>query len=169
METSLRYNGDAKALRIHAKQNLLLTSNSFLQLRGELDTKYGGPSYLSAMLRRFYNPPHLAASLGLGVQYDKREKLGYVIRGKLGFPVLSDESVRFHVKGRSNVDKDLKQRKSKGAAEFSWSVFNFQKDQDVRFKVGYDLVDKVPYMQIRENNWTLNADANGRWNIRYDL
>ncbi|KAH9624996.1 hypothetical protein KSS87_016915 [Heliosperma pusillum] len=25
------------------------------KFRGELDTKYGGPSYLGAMLRRFYN------------------------------------------------------------------------------------------------------------------
>lgn len=35
------------------------------------------------------------------------------------------------------------QRKSRGAAEFSWSIFNFQKDQDVRFKLGYEVVDKV--------------------------
>ncbi|XP_021613617.1 outer envelope pore protein 21, chloroplastic isoform X2 [Manihot esculenta] len=63
----------------------------------------------------------------------------------------------------------LKKRKSKGAAEFSWSIINFQKDQDVRFKIGYEVVEKVPYLQIRENNWTLNADMNGRWNIRFDL
>lgn len=28
---------------------------------------------------------------------------------------------------------------------------------------------QVPYAQIRENNWTLNADFNGRWNLRFDL
>lgn len=28
---------------------------------------------------------------------------------------------------------------------------------------------QVPYMQIRENNWTINADSFGRWNLRYDL
>lgn len=28
---------------------------------------------------------------------------------------------------------------------------------------------QVPYLQIRENNWTFNADVNGRWNVRYDL
>lgn len=28
---------------------------------------------------------------------------------------------------------------------------------------------QVPYFQVRENNWTLNADANGKWNVRYDL
>ncbi|KAK9756638.1 hypothetical protein RND81_01G111300 [Saponaria officinalis] len=169
METSLRYSGEVKCLVLHAKQKLAIDSETFLQVRAELDTKYGGPSYFSAMLRRFYNPSQLAASLGLGVQFDKSEKLGYVVRGKTGFPVLSDGSVKFNVKGRCDVDKDLKQRKSKGAAEFSWSVLNFQKDQDVRVKVGYDIIEKVPYMQIRENNWTVNADATGRWNIRYDL
>lgn len=33
----------------------------------------------------------------------------------------------------------------------------------------YTFFSQVPYMQIRENNWTVNADANGRWNVRYDL
>lgn len=28
---------------------------------------------------------------------------------------------------------------------------------------------QVPYMQLRENNWTVNADVKGKWNIRYDL
>ncbi|KAL9225701.1 hypothetical protein vseg_001594 [Gypsophila vaccaria] len=169
METSLRYSDDAKSLVINAKQKLLIDSETFLQVRAELDTKYGGPSHFSAMLRRFYYLPQSAASLGLGVQFDKRENLGYVVRSKMGFPVSSTKSVRFNVKGRCDVDKDLKQRKSKGAAEFSWSILNFQKDQDVRVKVGYDIIEKVPYMQIRENNWTVNADAKGRWNIRYDL
>lgn len=31
------------------------------------------------------------------------------------------------------------QRKSRGATEFTWSVFNFQKDQDVRVKLGYEV------------------------------
>ncbi|KAH9617499.1 hypothetical protein KSS87_000375, partial [Heliosperma pusillum] len=61
------------------------------------------------MLRHFYNPPKLVASLGLGVQYDTREKLGYVVRANLGFHVLSDDSVRFNVKSQCDVDKDLKQ------------------------------------------------------------
>jgi hypothetical protein len=35
------------------------------------------------------------------------------------------------------------QRKTRGAAEFTWSIFNFQKDQDVRVKLGYEVFDKV--------------------------
>ncbi|GAB4828455.1 hypothetical protein Ancab_035452 [Ancistrocladus abbreviatus] len=60
-------------------------------------------------------------------------------------------------------------RNSRGAAEFSGSIFNFLKDQDVRFKLRDEICDKVPYFLIRENNWTFNADMMGRWNLRYDL
>jgi len=28
---------------------------------------------------------------------------------------------------------------------------------------------QVPYMQIRENNWTFNTNLKGKWNVRYDL
>ncbi|KAI8000964.1 Pre-mRNA-splicing factor clf1 [Camellia lanceoleosa] len=52
-------------------------------VHGELDTKNGAPSYLSAMIRHFYPD-----------------------------------------------------RKSRGAAEFTWGILNFQKDQDIRLKVG---------------------------------
>ncbi|KDP36759.1 hypothetical protein JCGZ_08050 [Jatropha curcas] len=167
METSLRYGGDYKALRIHAKEKLPLDSKTHLQVHGELDTRIGAPTYVSAMIRRFY--PESSASLGMGLHYDKYEKLTYRIRGKKAFNVTSDGFLTFNIKGWCNIDKEFKERKSKGAAEFSWSIFNFQKDQDVRLKVGYEVTEKVPYLQIRENNWTVNADMNGRWNVRFDL
>ncbi|KAH9759714.1 Outer envelope pore protein 21B [Citrus sinensis] len=141
METSLRYGKDSKALRIYAKEKIPIDSNTRLQVHGELDTRVGAPSYVSAMIRHFY--PDLSASFGLGVQYDKHEKLRYTVRGKKVFPVTSTGLLSFNIKGRCEVDKEFK-----------------QKDQDVRFKLGYEVVDKVPYMQIRENNWTVNADAN---------
>ncbi|KAH9694013.1 Outer envelope pore protein 21B [Citrus sinensis] len=141
METSLRYGKDSKALRIYAKEKIPIDSNTRLQVHGELDTRVGAPSYVSAMIRHFY--PDLSASFGLGVQYDKHEKLRYTVRGKKVFPVTSTGLLSFNIKGRCEVDKEFK-----------------QKDQDVRFKLGYEVVDKAPYMQIRENNWTVNADAN---------
>ncbi|KAI4336683.1 hypothetical protein L6164_015179 [Bauhinia variegata] len=169
METSLRYGGDShfKSLRIHAKEKLPIDSNTYLQVHGELDTRIGNPSYFSAQIRHFY--PDLAATLGVGLQYDKHDKIRYTVRGKKAFPVTTDGFFTFNVKGRCDIDKEFKQRKSKGAAEFSWSIFNFQKDQDVRLRVGYEVFEQVPYLQIRENNWTLNADYKGRWNVRYDL
>ncbi|XP_021285469.1 outer envelope pore protein 21, chloroplastic [Herrania umbratica] len=167
METSLRYGGDSKALRIHAKEKFPIDSKTHLQVHGELDTKTGAPSNFCAMIRHFY--PDLLTSLGVGMRYDKRDKVRYTVRGKKSFLVANNGLVNFVVKGRYDVDQEFKGTKSEGAAEFTFSIFNFQRDQDVRLKLGYEVFDKVPYMQIRENNWTLNADINGRWNIRYDL
>ncbi|GMH27357.1 hypothetical protein Nepgr_029200 [Nepenthes gracilis] len=167
METSLRFRKDSQALLIHAKEKLPIDSNTFLQVQGELDTKFGEAGYFSAVLRHFY--PDISASLGLGLQYDKHEKLRYTVRGKKAFSMPSNGLLSFNIKGRCDVDKEFKERKSRGAAEFMWTIFNFQKDQDLRLKLGYEVFDKVPYMQIRENNWTFNADMRGRWNIRYDL
>ncbi|KAI8011168.1 F-box protein SKP2A [Camellia lanceoleosa] len=48
------------------------------QLTGSWRARYkknGAPSYLSAMIRHFY--PDLSASLGVGLQYDRKEKLRF--------------------------------------------------------------------------------------------
>ncbi|KAK8551705.1 hypothetical protein V6N13_120147 [Hibiscus sabdariffa] len=167
MQTSLRYSGDSKALRIHAKEKFPIDSKTHLQVQGELDTKTGAPTNFCAMMRHLY--ADMSTILGVGLRYDKRDKARYTLRGKTSFLVTNDDSVNFVVKGRYDVDQEFKGRKSEGAAEFTYKIFNFQRDQDVRLKVGYEVFEKVPYMQIRENNWTLNADMNGRWNIRFDL
>lgn len=33
-----------------------------------------------------------------------------------------------------------------GALELVWNILDFQKDQDVRLKVGYEIVDKVLFL-----------------------
>ncbi|CAK9178290.1 unnamed protein product [Ilex paraguariensis] len=162
------------------------------QVNGELNTGTGVPNCHYAMIRYFN--PDLSASFRVGLQYDRKEKFRYIMCGKKAFPVTADGLMSFNIKGQCDVDKDLREmRLSRGAAEFTWSIFNFQKDQDVRLKVGYEVVGKrnfskrvnvtmqdedryqldtqlsfkpesVPYLQIRENNWTVNADINGRWN-----
>ncbi|KAL1309190.1 hypothetical protein HN51_051881 [Arachis hypogaea] len=167
METSLRYGGDSKALRIHAKEKVPIDSNTFFQVHGELDTRVGQASSLSAQIRHFY--PSLSATLGVGLRYDKHEKLRYTVRAKKTFPVTVDKLFDFKIKGRCDVDQNFKERKSSGAAEFSWNIFNFQKDQDVRLRLGYEVFEQVPYVQLRENNWTFNADYKGRWSVRFDL
>ncbi|XVE94379.1 hypothetical protein REPUB_Repub02eG0003600 [Reevesia pubescens] len=167
METSLRYSGDSKALKIHAKERFPVDSKTHLQVHGELDTRTGTPSNFCAMMRHFY--PDLLTSLGVGLRYDKRDKVRYMVRGKKSFRVTNNGLVNFVVKGRYDVDQEFQGRKSEGAAEFTFSRFNFQKDQDVRLKLGYEVFEQVPYLQIRENNWTLNANMNGRWNIRFDM
>uniref|UniRef100_A0A6N2LDC6 Uncharacterized protein n=1 Tax=Salix viminalis TaxID=40686 RepID=A0A6N2LDC6_SALVM len=140
METSLRYGVDSKALKIHAKERFSIDSSTHLQVHGELDTRIGAPSYASAMIRHFY--PNFSASLGVGLQYDKHEKVRYFVRGKKGFPVTNDGLISFNVKGRCDADKEFKKRNSKAAAEVSWSIFNFHREQDVRFRIGYEVITK---------------------------
>ncbi|CAE5964332.1 unnamed protein product [Arabidopsis arenosa] len=167
METSLRYTCNSKSMKIHAKEKVPVNSKTHLQLHGELDTGTGAPSYFCAMIRHFF--PEASTGLGVGLHYDKRQKLRCLVRGKKEFPVRADKRVTFNIKGRCDFDQDLNQRNPKGAAEFAWNIMDFKEDQDVRIKVGYEMFDKVPYMQIRENNWTLNANMKGKWNLRYDL
>ncbi|CAH2036693.1 unnamed protein product [Thlaspi arvense] len=167
METSLRYSTNSRSLKIHAKEKLSVNSDIRLQLHGELDTGVGAPSYLCAMLRHFFHEG--SASVGVGLHYNKREKLRCLVRGKKKFPVRTDELVTFNIKGRCDFDQDFVQRNPRGAAEFDWNIWKFQKDQDLRLRVGYEMFEKVPYIQIRENNWTLNTNLKGIWNVRFDL
>ncbi|KAI3507170.1 hypothetical protein L1887_22006 [Cichorium endivia] len=164
---TVRYAGDASALKIHAKQKFRIDSNTRLQLHGELDTRIGAPTFFSALLRYF--PPELSAKIGAGLQYDRREKLHYTMHGKKSFPLTPDGVVNFVVKARCDLDKEFKRPTPGGAAELVWNILDFQKDQDLRVKVGYEIVDKIPYVQVRENNWTFTADGNGKWNVKYNL
>ncbi|XP_010266251.1 PREDICTED: outer envelope pore protein 21, chloroplastic-like isoform X2 [Nelumbo nucifera] len=134
METSLRYGGDSKALRVHFKEKLPINSNNYFQVDGDLDTGIGDLSSLSGTIRCFV--PELSAIFGLGLQYDIHDKANFIARGKKAFPIANNGLLSFKMKGRCEFDKALR---------------------------------KVPYLQIRENNWTLNADINGRWNVRFDL
>ncbi|KAH6782815.1 hypothetical protein C2S53_006179 [Perilla frutescens var. hirtella] len=167
METSLRYAGDSKALRIRAKEKFPVSTNSICQLQGELDTKLGAPTFLNGMIRYYH--PTIPASLGAGVQYNRRDKVHYHARSKATFPVTADGLFNFNVKGRCNIDEELKKIDYSATTELVWSIFNVKKDQDLRIKLGYDLIDKIPYMQVRENNWTLNVDVNRRWDVRVIL
>ncbi|KAJ8538209.1 hypothetical protein K7X08_014749 [Anisodus acutangulus] len=167
METSLRYGVDSKSLLLHAKEKFPLNSVTHLQGHAELDTRIGAPTYLCGMIRRYF--PEQYASLAVGVQYYRRQKLWYNVRGKIAFPVTADESVNFHIKGKYDVDEKILEKKPRGAAEFTWNIMDVTKDQDMRLKVGYEVVEKVPYFQIRETNWSLNVNSNGKWKVRYDL
>ncbi|KAK1303281.1 hypothetical protein QJS10_CPB11g02183 [Acorus calamus] len=167
MESSLRF-GDSKNLRIHAKQKIsLVDSKLHLQGHADLDTVTGAPSCLALIFRSFY--PEFSASMGVGLKYEKKERFRYTIRGKKAFPITQNGLLSFNVKGRCDFLDQVSKENSKVAAELSWGILNFQRDQDVRIRVGYEVFEKVPYLQIRENNWTLNADLNGRWNVRFDL
>ncbi|KAI3724711.1 hypothetical protein L2E82_36497 [Cichorium intybus] len=164
---TVKYAGDVSALKIHAKQKLQIDSNTLLQLNGELDTVTGLPTFFCALVRHSY--PNFSAGLGAGLHYDKNEKLRCILRGKKAYPLASNRYVNFVLKGQCHIDQELTQPTPHGALELVWNILDFQNDQDVRLKVGFEIVDKIPYVQIRENNWTFNADINGRWNVGYHL
>ncbi|XP_072076803.1 uncharacterized protein [Arachis hypogaea] len=51
-------------------------------------------------------------------------------------------------------------RQSKRAVEFSWSIFNFQKDQDVRLRLGYEVFEQAIPNRVnykdKGDKWTLD-------------
>ncbi|CAA6655835.1 unnamed protein product [Spirodela intermedia] len=161
MDTSLRCGSGSQSLKVHAKEKFPLASQIFLQVSD------WAPCFLAVLIRHFY--PQASASMGVGCQYNGDKELSYNIRGKKAFPVTSNGLVNLNVKGRCDVDKEFRERKSKLAAELTWGILNFQTDQDLRLKVGYEVVNKVPYFQLRENCWTFNVDSSGKWNVRYCL
>lgn len=57
----------------------------------------------------FVNRMQLSASASIGVRYDKYEKLHYLGRGKMSFPVTTDGLLRFTIKGQSYLDKEFKE------------------------------------------------------------
>ncbi|XP_078161888.1 outer envelope pore 21B-like protein [Carex rostrata] len=167
METSLRLGGESKSLRIHAKEKFPLSSNFLFQAHGEIDTSIAAPSYLAILMRGYF--PELSAKIGVGVHYDDKKQLGYTLRGKKSFPLTSNGLVGVNIKGLLLTDQEYDVKEKLGAVELSWSIFNFRRNQDVRLKVGYEMLHKMPYFQVRENNWTINAFLDGKWNLRYDL
>ncbi|GJW22646.1 putative outer envelope pore protein [Tanacetum coccineum] len=108
-----------------------------------LDTRIGH-NFFTALLRVF---PH-DVRLERGLRMVDVTKLLYTVAWDEGFPtdtliVLSN----LWIKGRCDLDKEFKQPTPSGAAELVWNILDFQKDQDIRLKVGYEIVDKIPYVQ----------------------
>ncbi|KAJ7564084.1 hypothetical protein O6H91_02G000800 [Diphasiastrum complanatum] len=168
METSLRFGGDQKQLRLHAKESFFLDKSFLLQIHGKLNTHTGATSGVAQLKRKFL--PGVLTSLDVGAKFDTElREFTYDIQGKKSLPITENGLLSLDVKGGFNFNPRLKVGKARGIVELSYKIFNFTEEQDLRLKVGYDPFEQKPYFQIRENNWTLNADVNGSWNVIYDL
>ncbi|XP_037449227.1 outer envelope pore protein 21, chloroplastic-like [Triticum dicoccoides] len=175
METSLRLRGadstsgqgQQLGLRIHAKQKLPLAYNALLQAHAEIDTATRKPSLLAILARHFF--PQLSANVGAGVQLEKGNIFRYTLRGKKAVSFTHDGLLGLNIKGRLLADKNFKPRRKSGAVELAWTILDFRRGQDVRIKAGYELYRKMPYFQLRENNWTLNGYMDGKWDVRFDM
>uniref|UniRef100_A0A0D3FCG9 Uncharacterized protein n=1 Tax=Oryza barthii TaxID=65489 RepID=A0A0D3FCG9_9ORYZ len=181
METSLRLRGGGsrpqsksqEGLRIHAKEKLPIASNALLQAHGEIHAATGAPTYLALLFRNFY--PRLSANLGLGLAIHFRnnqplplawDNFSYTLRAsKAIIPFPSNALLGINLKGRLLADKYFNPTTRTAAVELAWTILDLKRGQDVRLKLGYQLLHKMPYFQLRENNWTFNAYMDGKWDV----
>lgn len=72
---------------------------------------------------------------------------------------------------RGGVSYGIKRQAAEieGTIELTHKVFNFQEDQDLRLRLGYDVATRKPYANLRENNWSFQTDFQRSWSVCYDL
>ena len=184
METCLRYNSTDKSLHLHAKENFVSEGKILLQLHGRIDTTTGRPGGRIQLRKKFVPDFLTALDVGARLELESRE-MSYSVQGKKAVELSDNGLLSVELKAGYVYNSNLRTGTPKGNLELSQKVFNFTDDQDLKIKLGVDLVKRRPYAQLRENNWTLNAEwrpkpgavvANGGappkhvfWSISYDL
>ena len=53
--------------------------------------------------------------------------------------------------------------------EISQKLLNITDTQDMRLRVGLDVVRRAAYLELRENHLTLKLDSAGSWGVLYDI
>ena len=173
METSLRMNSEEPGLRIHAKENFVSDGNVALALHGSIDTQTGKPRCVVQLKKKFF--PELMTSVDVGAKFEvESREVTYHVAGKKTFELTDNGLLCLDCKVGYVYQPHVQAGQAKAAVELSQKVFNFTEDQDLKVKVGYNVVGRRPYVQLREINWTLNADVEQwgkhvRWSIAYDL
>ena len=108
----------------------------------------------------------------IGLTYEtKLDDVRYGARARKTVDVSPSKDGMSTVTLRGGVSYGVKRSKPliEGTIELTHKVFNFQEDQDLRLRVGYDLVKREPYAHIRENNWSFKTDFQKSWSVYYDL
>ncbi|CAI7786233.1 unnamed protein product [Closterium sp. NIES-54] len=174
METSLRLNAEDRSLVMHAKENFVSDGNIALQVHAKLNTQTGKPSCLIQLKKKFF--PEVLTSIDVGAKVDvESREVTYSIQGKKTWELTDNGLLCLDLKGAYNYQPHTQSGKPKASVELSQKVFNFTEDQDLKVKLGYNVVARKPYLQLRENNWTLNAELREtagkrvHWSIAYDL
>mmetsp|Transcript_30226 Transcript_30226/g.66038 ORF Transcript_30226/g.66038 Transcript_30226/m.66038 type:complete len:171 (-) Transcript_30226:86-598(-) len=170
METSLRFDSEQKKLFLHAKENFVSDDNVMLTVQGSLCTRTGAVLGKVQLRKKFF--PEFVTRLDIGATYEtNKDEVKYMLAGKKRFELSDDGLLSLDLKGNYNFNASSKPFKGEGTGrvELSRKIFNFTEDQDLKLKIGMSSADKLMYMQVRENNWTLNINQKGRWDVRYDL
>jgi hypothetical protein len=126
--------------------------------------------------KRLYAPakssPIVPDRADVGLTYEtRRDDVRYGARARKTFDVSPSRDGMSTVTIQGGVSYGAKNHKPEveGTVELTHKVFNFQEDQDLRLRLGYDLVTRKPYAHIRENNWGFKTDFQRAWSITYDL
>ena len=64
----------------------------------------------------------------------------------------------------SAVETDVQSR-----VEISQKLLNITDTQDMRLRVGLDLLTRAAYAELRENHLTFKVSSSGSWGVLYDL
>ena len=155
---------------------------------GELDTVTGGLEF-HARVEKILGPPLPDASApwrlkraalarpraAAGVSYCSRRDalLARVSAG--GSRHLGDE-LWIGAKGVLELDTRTQAATAAGRLSLSKNLFDFSPWQQLRLAAGVDVaadargrVTRVPFLAVRENNWSAVVDDRGRLSVRYDL
>jgi|Transcript_28300 hypothetical protein len=170
METSLRFDSVNRKLFLHAKEKFVSDDNVMLTAQGSLDTRTGGVTGRVQLRKKFF--PEFLTRLDIGATYETaKDEVKYMLGGKKRFELSDDGLLSLDMKGNYSFNASNKPFKGEGVGriELSRKIFNFTEDQDLKVKIGVSSTDKLAYLQVRENNWTLNVNQRGLWDLRYDL
>lgn len=141
-----------------------------------MDTKDGRMDGKAHVRKRFFAPancsPLVPDRADIGLTYETRRddvRYGARVRKTLDVSPSRDGMSTLEFKGEVSYGAKVHRPEVQGTVELTHKVFNFQEDQDLRLRLGYDLVKKKPYAHVRENNWGFKTDFHRTWSVTYDL
>ena len=139
------------------------------QVSGSLDTKDGRVESKAYVRKKFF-PEAVLSRVDMGLSYaTTQDDVKYGVAGKKSFELTDDGLMTLDIKGGVSMGSKARGANFSGNVELTQKIFNFQEDQDLKLRVGFDVVKKGFYGQIRENNWTFNTNFKDRWDVKYDL
>ncbi|CEF98552.1 unnamed product [Ostreococcus tauri] len=176
METSLRYDSNRRALCLFAKERFTNNEDVVLTVSGSLDTRDGRIDGRAHVRKRFFAParttPLAPDRADIGLTYEtRRDDVRYGARVRKLLDVTPSGSGMTTLGIRGGVSYGIKRQAAEieGTIELTHKVFNFQEDQDLRLRLGYDVATRKPYANLRENNWSFQTDFQRSWSVCYDL
>ena len=139
------------------------------QVSGSLDTRDWRVESRAYVRKKFF-PEAFLSRVDMGLSYaTTQDDVKYGIATKKSFELTDDGLTTLDVKGGVTMGSKDARASFDGCVELTQKIFNFQEDQDLKLRIGWDARRRRLYGQIRENNWTFNTDFKERWDVRYDL